>query len=98
MRSRLPCRAIGVFLATCCACSTRGERARASNASPASAARLDSLLKAADALYFEASDSAGKLWRIALPVTDSLGDVAGRVRILIGLGRVAWQNSEYDDA
>ena len=98
MRSRLLCGAIGVVLPACCACSTHGERARASNASPAAAAHLDSLLRAADALYLSASDSAGKLWQIALPLTDSLRDTSNRVRILIGLGRVAWQNSEYDDA
>jgi CHAT domain-containing protein len=98
MHARLAWSAVGLALATCVACSTRGEHRRASDASSASAARLDSLLKTADAVYLGASDSAGTLWRKALPIADSLGDAASRARILTGLGRVAWLNSEYADA
>src|SRR6476469_10665973 len=91
-------RGVGIAIAICCACSTGGERGRAASKSPASAARLDSLLQGADAVYNASTESAVTLWRKALPLADSLGDSASRAIVLTGLAGAAWRNSEYGEA
>jgi CHAT domain-containing protein/tetratricopeptide (TPR) repeat protein len=85
---------VWIALAACCACAPNEGRGRP----PASAARLDSLMKGADAVYVSSTDSAAALWERALPLADSIGDSASRARILTGLGGVAWRRSEYREA
>jgi CHAT domain-containing protein/tetratricopeptide (TPR) repeat protein len=98
MPGRLLCRGVAIGVAVCCACSTGGERGHAASRSPASAARLDSLLKNADAVYDASTDSAVSLWRRALSLADSLGDSASRAIVLTGFAGAAYRNSEYGDA
>jgi len=98
MAGRLLRAGVGIGIAICCACSTAGERGRATGRSAASAARLDSLLKRADAVYNASTDSAVSLWRMALPLVDSLADSKSRAIVLTRLGGAAWRNSDYSEA
>jgi CHAT domain-containing protein/tetratricopeptide (TPR) repeat protein len=85
---------VWIALAACCTRSPDNARDR----SPASAARLDTLMGRADDVYVASPDSAGVLWRRALPLADSIGDSVSRAMILTGLGLVARQRSAYREA
>ena len=97
MRASVARRVIGLTLLAACNSSDSGRRVPAVTVAGAGA-RLDSLLKQADAVYLGSTDRAAVLWRQALPLAESLGDSVSRARILTGLGGAAWRRSEYDDA
>jgi CHAT domain-containing protein len=88
---------VAIALAACCACSA-GDTHGGAGAPSAAEPRLDSLLRAADAIYLGSTDSAVALWRRALPLADSLGDSVSRAKILTGLGGAAYRNSDYREA
>ena len=89
---------VWVALAASCACSRGDVRGRAIAVSPDVAARLDSLMKTANAVYLGSTDSAATLWVRALPLADSIGDSLSRATILTSLGGAAWRNSDYSEA